>query len=153
MDKSYRVNDCPPIQEISYYDECVRISSRSVTAYIVIDKFQIYHMNNRYMAVIVREVSSDAFMIPGVEPALCFPLPEYDVRVMIKVGKIIRSSILFFDDDFWIPTFHVKPTKIEILSYVYGKNSFIYNKIMNCKNNEYFFDIVQCVRLYDFGGY
>ena len=117
-----RINPLPEIKSVHPQNNAIfKIGDRPHIVYAVVDCFCFSAAGHNLHAVLVIEANAEILSIPGVEPIVCFsPVPGRGHYGTI----VIRPSILFWRDKFWIPVYNIDPNRVEIAVHMYGHGVF-----------------------------
>lgn len=131
-----RINPPPEIRSVQPHNKATfKIGDRPHIVYAVVDYFCFQVEEHNLQIMLTIEADAGILSIPGVEPIICFlPIPGrgyYD--------DIVRPSILFWRDEFWIPVCNIDPIRTEIAIHMYGRGVF----------EKFMFDIITMVDVSD----
>jgi len=81
------------------------------------DKVLRSHSPPDFYAVVVRPILDDAFLLPSMEPLIAFP----PIPGRGPYQSNIRTSVVFWNGEFWSPALAVEPEREELFVSIYGK--------------------------------
>ena len=131
--KLKRLIEPPQVAAIRYLRNHtpIRVGNRPTVLYEVGDFFKIRSAEAQFqsgatvglstdtpdfMAVACKLVKNDSYMLPFMEPLVCFPPGRGSYA-----GGSIRVSVIFWDGDFWCPVLAVEPERQALFELVYGE--------------------------------